>query len=77
MYGIYYIIIYIYYIFILVFRIAPRGEGGWVRTAMAIRMRGGLRCFWWWVVVGMVGFGGEEVGGWLGVGCKGCNNNHT
>lgn len=76
MYNIYYIYIYILYIY-LWFRVALRREGGLVRTAIAIRLRVVCVVFWWWVLVGMVGFGGEEVGGWLGVGCKECNNNHT
>lgn len=76
MYSIYYIYIYIYYIY-LWFRVAPIGGGGLARTAIAIRMRavcvvlaGGYWLVW-------LGKGWGLVGGRLGVGCKGCNNNHT
>lgn len=50
------------------FRVAARREGGRVRTARAIRLGAICVVFWWWVLVEMVGFGGEVVGGRWGVG---------
>jgi hypothetical protein len=64
-----YIYIYIYILYIyLWFRVALRGEGGLVRTATAIRLRAVCVIFGWWVLVGMVGFGGEMMGRRWGVG---------
>jgi hypothetical protein len=50
-----YIYIYIYIIYLFMVSCCPYGGGGVSAYRNGNTIEGGLRCFWWWVLVGMVG----------------------